>query len=81
MLTIKISCKLKASMRFTNGLSEKQQHFIPTSFDYRFTKHFIRSVGFSNNNTHFLEILQFSIAQFLKITLDYKALTIINLTI
>nr|WP_299416512.1 DUF2490 domain-containing protein [uncultured Emticicia sp.] len=52
MLTKKLSFTLEAYMRFANGLSEKQQHFIPTSFDYQFKKHFIGSVGFSHYNTH-----------------------------
>ena len=38
MLTKKLSFTLEATMRYANGLSEKQQYFIRPSIDYQFTK-------------------------------------------
>lgn len=52
MLTKKISFTLEATMRYANGLSEKQQYFIRPSFDYQFTKKFNGSIGYSHYNTY-----------------------------
>ncbi len=52
MLSKKLSFTLEATMRYANGLSEKQQYFIRPSIDYQFTKKFNGSVGFSHYNTY-----------------------------
>lgn len=52
MLTKKLSFTLEATMRYANGLSEKQQYFIRPSVDYQFTKKFMGSVGYSHYNTY-----------------------------
>lgn len=52
MITEKFSFSFEASMRYTNGFSEKQQYFIRPSVDYQFTKKFMGSVGFSHYNTY-----------------------------
>lgn len=52
MLTKKLSFTLEATMRYANGLSEKQQYFIRPSIDYQFTKKFNGSMGYSHYNTY-----------------------------
>lgn len=52
MLTKKLSFTLEATMRYANGLSEKQQYFIRPSMDYQFTKSINVSVGYTNYNTY-----------------------------
>lgn len=52
MITEKFSFSFEATMRYANGLSEKQQYFIRPSVDYQFTKKFMGSVGFSHYNTY-----------------------------
>lgn len=52
MLTKKLSFTLEATMRYANGLSEKQQYFIRPSVDYQFTKKFMGSIGYSHYNTY-----------------------------
>ena len=52
MLTKKVSFTLEATMRYANGLSEKQQYFIRPSVDYQFTKKFTGSIGYSHYNTY-----------------------------
>ena len=52
MLTKKLSFTLEATMRYANGVSEKQQYFIRPSFDYQFTKKFNGSIGYSHYNTY-----------------------------
>ncbi|WP_298116058.1 DUF2490 domain-containing protein [Flavobacterium sp.] len=51
-ITDKISFTLEATMRYANGLSEKQQYFIRPSIDYQFTKKFNGSIGYSHYNTY-----------------------------
>jgi hypothetical protein len=48
----KLSFTLEGTMRYANGLSEKQQWFIRPSVDYQFTKQFMGSVGYSHYNTY-----------------------------
>ncbi len=52
MITEKLSFSFEATMRYANGVSEKQQYFIRPSVDYQFTKKFMGSVGFSHYNTY-----------------------------
>ncbi|ESU29374.1 hypothetical protein FLJC2902T_07710 [Flavobacterium limnosediminis JC2902] len=52
MLSKKTSFSFETTMRYANGLSEKQQWFIRPSFDYQLTKTFIGSVGYSHYNTY-----------------------------
>lgn len=52
MLTKKLSFTLEATMRYANGVSEKQQYFVRPSFDYQFTKKFNGSIGYSHYNTY-----------------------------
>lgn len=52
MLTQKLSFTLEATMRYANGVSEKQQYFIRPSVDYQFTKKFNGSIGYSHYNTY-----------------------------
>lgn len=52
MITEKFSFSFEATMRYANGVSEKQQYFIRPSVDYQFTKKFMGSVGFSHYNTY-----------------------------
>lgn len=52
MLTKKLSFSLEATMRYANGISEKQQYFIRPSFDYQFTKKFNGSIGYSHYSTY-----------------------------
>lgn len=52
MLTKKLSFTLEATMRYANGVSEKQQYFIRPSVDYQFTKKFMGSIGYSHYNTY-----------------------------
>lgn len=51
-ITEKFSFSFEATMRYANGVSEKQQYFIRPSVDYQFTKKFMGSVGFSHYNTY-----------------------------
>lgn len=52
MLTEKLSFTLEATMRYANGVSEKQQYFVRPSFDYQFTKKFNGSFGYTHYNTY-----------------------------
>jgi len=52
MITNKFSVSFEATMRYANGLSEKQQWFVRPSVDYQFTKNFMGSVGYSHYNTY-----------------------------
>jgi hypothetical protein len=52
MLTKKLSFTLEATMRYANGVSEKQQYFVRPSVDYQFTKKFNGSIGYSHYNTY-----------------------------
>lgn len=52
MLTKKLSFTIEATMRYANGVSEKQQYFVRPSFDYQFTKKFNGSIGYSHYNTY-----------------------------
>lgn len=52
MMTPKLSLSFEATMRYANGLSEKQQCFVRPSVDYQFTKKFSGSVGYSHYNTY-----------------------------
>jgi hypothetical protein len=52
MLTEKLSFTLEATMRYTDWGKEKQQWFIRPSFDYKFTKAFTGSLGYSHYNTY-----------------------------
>ena len=52
MLTKKLSFTLEATMRYANGVSEKQQYFVRPSVDYQFTKKFNGSIGYSHYNTN-----------------------------
>jgi Protein of unknown function (DUF2490) len=45
MLSKKLSFTLEATMRYANGLSEKQQWFIRPSIDYQISKSFNGSIG------------------------------------
>lgn len=48
----KLSLSFEATMRFANGLSEKQQYFIRPSVDYQFTKQLMGTIGYSHYNTY-----------------------------
>ncbi len=52
MLSQKLSFTLEATMRYANGVSEKQQYFVRPSLDYQFTKKFNGSIGYSHYNTY-----------------------------
>ncbi|MGZ9734582.1 DUF2490 domain-containing protein [Flavobacterium sp. GNP002] len=52
MLSQKLSFTLEGTMRYANGVSEKQQYFVRPSVDYQFTKKFNGSVGYSHYNTY-----------------------------
>lgn len=52
MLTKKISFTFEATMRYANGVSEKQQYFVRPSLDYQFTKNLNGSIGYSHYNTY-----------------------------
>ncbi|TGD56944.1 DUF2490 domain-containing protein [Flavobacterium humi] len=52
LLTQKLSLTLEGTMRYTGGLSEKQQWFIRPSLDYQFTKALAGSIGYSHYNTY-----------------------------
>lgn len=52
MISEKASFTLEATMRYTDGLNEKQQWFIRPSLDYQFTKKFVGSLGYSHYNTY-----------------------------
>jgi uncharacterized protein DUF2490 len=52
MITKKLSFTFETTMRYANGLSEKQQWFVRPSVDYQFTKGFMGSVGYSHYNTY-----------------------------
>jgi len=51
-LTEKVSFSFEATMRYANGLSEKQQYFVRPSIDYQFTNFFTGSAGYSHYNTY-----------------------------
>lgn len=51
MLATKLSFTLEGTMRYANGLDQKQQYFIRPSIDYQFTKHFLGSVGYTHYKT------------------------------
>ncbi len=51
-LTEKLSFTLEATMRYTDGINQKQQYFVRPSVDYAFTKAFQGSVGFTHYNTY-----------------------------
>ena len=48
----KYSITIEGTFRFANGFSEPQQLFIRPSFDYKFTKNFTGSVGYTYYNTY-----------------------------
>ncbi len=48
----KASLTLEATMRYTNGLNEKQQWFIRPSLDYQFTNKLVGSIGYTHYNTY-----------------------------
>jgi Protein of unknown function (DUF2490) len=52
MLSKKLSFTLEATMRYANGLSEKQQWFIRPSVDYQISKSFTGSVGATYYDTY-----------------------------
>lgn len=52
MLSQKLSFTLEGTMRYANGVSEKQQYFVRPSLDYQFTKKFNGSIGYSHYNTY-----------------------------
>lgn len=52
MLSEKTSFTFEATMRYADGLNEKQQWFIRPSFDYQFSKKFTGSIGYSHYNTY-----------------------------
>ncbi|OUD35141.1 DUF2490 domain-containing protein [Flavobacterium sp. FPG59] len=52
MLSQKLSFTLEATMRYANGVSEKQQYFVRPSFDYQFSKKFNGSIGYSHYSTY-----------------------------
>lgn len=52
MLTKKLSFTFEATMRYADGLSEKQQWFIRPSVDYQFSKRFMGSLGYSHYSTY-----------------------------
>lgn len=43
---------LEATMRYTDGLNEKQQWFIRPSFDYQITSKLLGSLGYTHYNTY-----------------------------
>ncbi len=51
MLTKKLSFTFETTLRFANGLSQKQQYFVRPSFDYQLTKHLMGSIGYSHYST------------------------------
>jgi hypothetical protein len=52
MISEKASFTLEATMRYTDGLNEKQQWFIRPSLDYQFTKKIVGSLGYTHYNTY-----------------------------
>lgn len=52
MISEKASFTLEATMRYTDGLNEKQQWFIRPSLDYQFAKKIVGSLGYSHYNTY-----------------------------
>lgn len=52
LLTQKLSLTLEGTMRYADGLSEKQQWFIRPSVDYQFTKSLAGSIGYSHYATY-----------------------------
>ncbi len=52
MLTPKWSFTFEGTLRFANGLSEKQQYFLRPSIDYKFSKKFSGSLGYSHYETY-----------------------------
>ena len=52
MLSKNLSFTLETTMRYTDGLSEKQQWFVRPSFDYQFCKKFAGSIGYTHYNTY-----------------------------
>lgn len=52
MFSSKLSFTLEGSLRFTNGIDEKQQWFVRPSLDYQFTKSFNGSIGYSHYLTY-----------------------------
>lgn len=51
-LTEKWSVTLEASLRFADGLSQKQQWFVRPSVDYQFSKAFVASIGYTYYDTY-----------------------------
>jgi hypothetical protein len=51
-LNEKLSITLETTMRYTDGVNQKQQYFVRPSVDYAFTKAFQGSVGFTHYNTY-----------------------------
>ena len=51
-LTKKTSTTFEATMRYTNGFTEKQQYFIRPSFDYQLNKYITGSIGFTHYTTY-----------------------------
>lgn len=43
---------LEATMRYTDGINEKQQWFIRPSLDYQFNNNFVGSIGYTHYNTY-----------------------------
>lgn len=52
MVSSKLSFSFEATMRYANGVSEKQQYFVRPSVDYQFTKRFMGTIGYSHYNTY-----------------------------
>ncbi|WP_235827794.1 DUF2490 domain-containing protein [Flavobacterium amnicola] len=52
MLSKKLSLTLEGSVRFANGLKEKQQWFVRPSVDYHFAKSLVMSVGYTYYDTY-----------------------------
>jgi len=51
-LSDKWSFSFEATMRYANGVSEKQQYFVRPSIDYQLTKKLMVSVGYSHYETY-----------------------------
>lgn len=51
-LTEKVSFTLEATLRYTDGFSQKQQWFVRPSLDYQFSKSFVASVGYTYYDTY-----------------------------
>jgi Protein of unknown function (DUF2490) len=52
MLTKKLSFTFESSLRFANGIKNKQQYFIRPSFDYQLNNHLVGSLGYTHYNTY-----------------------------